>query len=840
MKEMFDVEMLITNHSNTDTIENCVAQINLPEGLSLAPMVGDAQSFSREVGTIEEGGTRSIHWYVRGDQEGSYNLTASLTGTMQPFGEDFSHTYVVDHPLKVYAGSAMKLTFEVPRTTYRGDHYPIKITLTNVSDRTLYNVRHEITNLIQSKVTYYSDGSAEETKYLETGYLGNIGVEEFKPGDKIVIELTTEILFESAVFQYQAERFASTISGIASIMKAAEMITNAGEAAEDLGSFLSDASGAVTKGWISEEGFKSVHSLLDLTDYMEFGSGNAVKPGDNFDLYESLMLLMSCIPVQFYLTDAVVTTLEGSTTEIPYEFVFVKNSSAAPQIPAIGSVSKYLYSCVIAAFGKQDAKLGFLTLKDDITGYDDAISYLKAVQDTIKAFKATDPTGATTFRAWVEPSGASARLSSTEEAFSLTADASDAVYEDGVLTFTGDANIEVTPHTLEGGTLCIQAGDQPVQKFVLDIVEPHTCGSNDWVVEVPPTDKTTGYRAKYCDICGEMLAFEEMTPCGNHQFGEFSLDLAPTEESMGIETRTCTQCGALEYRLVEYAQEIIRDTKQMADSADAAAVAFPLLKEVNSENLRLLTLDGKEATSVTLSVSSATLCLQFASPITQEEHLILEFTDPAEQVQTYELIIVPYLTSVTDLLTDELGTLSADKNHFILKEDITPEVFYQKVAAPSVVVRTSRENNALSVSDCFATGQKLSLEGQDETISLIVPGDCNGDGLISWQDAEIAMSGILSGSITEEQTLATDINMDGMVSVQELAQLAISESGLGEAAPYRVVLSTYRAAGQMTSVNVFSDTPASLESLLSAQNWDSVKLYVLSDTIRYRQELCAN
>ena len=39
LKEMFDVEMLILNNSSTDTIENCVAELILPEGLSLADMV---------------------------------------------------------------------------------------------------------------------------------------------------------------------------------------------------------------------------------------------------------------------------------------------------------------------------------------------------------------------------------------------------------------------------------------------------------------------------------------------------------------------------------------------------------------------------------------------------------------------------------------------------------------------------------------------------------------------------------------------------------------------------------------------------------------------------------
>ena len=68
LKEMFDVEMIILNASQTDTIEQCEAELMVPGGLSLAAMLPDReqQTFRRQVPDIEPGGTHSLHWYLRG------------------------------------------------------------------------------------------------------------------------------------------------------------------------------------------------------------------------------------------------------------------------------------------------------------------------------------------------------------------------------------------------------------------------------------------------------------------------------------------------------------------------------------------------------------------------------------------------------------------------------------------------------------------------------------------------------------------------------------------------------------------------------------------------------
>lgn len=162
LKEMFDVEMLILNNSQTDTLEDLVATLELPDGLSLATMIEEQQTEIQEVGTVEGGGSKSVHWYVRGDTAGSYEIKALLEGMVMPFEEEIYDEFIAQNALQVWAGNALHLDFSFPDAAFYGEDYPVTITLTNVSDITLYNVSHVITGVEQGRVTYYSDGHVEE------------------------------------------------------------------------------------------------------------------------------------------------------------------------------------------------------------------------------------------------------------------------------------------------------------------------------------------------------------------------------------------------------------------------------------------------------------------------------------------------------------------------------------------------------------------------------------------------------------------------------------------------------------------------------------------------------
>ncbi len=247
LKEMFDVEMLVINNSNTDTLEDLTATLNLPDGLSLADMSGEQQTLAQEIGNVDYSSTKSVHWYVRGDKAGSYPIEARLRGKVMPFDEEIDDIFRAENSLQVLAGNALNLNFEFPNAAYYGEDYPITITLTNVSDITLYNVSHMITGIKQGRVTYYSNGTKEQEVYMDTDTIGGDFAKEFKPGDKIVMELSVNILFESKLMEYKLQKLIGIVDGVEQLMDAYKAVSMVVNAAELLDNSVSGCAGALDK-----------------------------------------------------------------------------------------------------------------------------------------------------------------------------------------------------------------------------------------------------------------------------------------------------------------------------------------------------------------------------------------------------------------------------------------------------------------------------------------------------------------------------------------------------------------------------------------------------------------
>ena len=620
LKEMFDVEMLILNNSSTDTIQNCVAELILPEGLSLATMVEGEQSAVQTVDYIEEGGSHSLHWYVRGDTEGSYDITATLSGTMMPFNEDFYYEYKADSPIKVYAGSAMKMTIHIPDTAYNEVKYVVKFELENVSNKVLYGVTHTITGWEQGKITYYSDG--RETvieKYGSGGTVGSKGIDALYPGDKIVLEVGFDILFESSI----KKSLMDTANQAEQLYEAYQAVDTALDLMKALTSFCSSAGssldGIIKAGKVTDaEKLKATNSLLNAINklYGKFESGDsqAIKLANNvqsselyktikscadadgceafiiaetaenilelankiecsingdestekpYNAFDSLRTMISTIPIKYVVDDVLVSTMDGSTTSIPYDIVMTPAESPYMGVENWG---KYIYNWMITAMGKISSPwyAQIFGAPKDVTGYDDAVAYVKQVENQIAAYNVHKESG-TTFHARIEYASAAnarraVRSSGTANGnFLLETDNETATYENGVLTFTGNAILEVTALSGEDGILYIEDDEGNVKTIVIDTVEAHTCHSDTWNVEIAPSVDFDGYRSKCCDICGDTIAIEVLTACSEHSFGDWVVEQEATEESMGIKYRECQNCYSKE---VEYLP-IVKDLYDM-------------------------------------------------------------------------------------------------------------------------------------------------------------------------------------------------------------------------------------------------------------------------------------
>jgi len=207
LKEMFNVELMVINNNYLEPITDCEATLNLPEGLSLADMVEGIQSETIELGEIgcngsEAGNTAKARWYVRGDMEGSYGLTASVTGMIGQV--PFVNTFSSEDLIQVYAGDALELTVYADNHTFMDVDYHMTYKLENVSDKSLYNVSLQIDKTELSHnfhaINIFTGELGVATQTIQTKDLpadGSITFAEVKPGEAIYLDLYCQPLFLS-------------------------------------------------------------------------------------------------------------------------------------------------------------------------------------------------------------------------------------------------------------------------------------------------------------------------------------------------------------------------------------------------------------------------------------------------------------------------------------------------------------------------------------------------------------------------------------------------------------------------------------------------------------------
>jgi PKD repeat protein len=165
LKEFYSVDLTIWNNASEDFfIDNALARITLPEGLSLA----DTDGLSKEIGKIEGGETKVISWIVRGDKSGSYNIAANFTGSLEPIGVPIEIDFETENPLVVEAGNALKLEVVHDLWSPSNDVWTIDYKLTNVSEKPVYDIQFEI-------ITQYAIKCGMSIKEIDIYYIDREG-----------------------------------------------------------------------------------------------------------------------------------------------------------------------------------------------------------------------------------------------------------------------------------------------------------------------------------------------------------------------------------------------------------------------------------------------------------------------------------------------------------------------------------------------------------------------------------------------------------------------------------------------------------------------------------------
>ncbi|MCL2350956.1 MAG: PKD domain-containing protein, partial [Firmicutes bacterium] len=193
LKEFFQVRLDLVNYAPEGIdLADLQASLDIPDGLSLAPLPTHQNSVC-DIGPLSgNGGSASASWILRGDKAGSYPIKAAVSGHWFD-GEPIEKQFETQEPIKVWAGSAMELYVTSDDKAYPGQPYDVDFDLVNVSDITLYNLGFEIyggkitTNITQNDKENVSGIKQDGEKVL---------VKEFKPGDHL--KLTFTMTFNTA------------------------------------------------------------------------------------------------------------------------------------------------------------------------------------------------------------------------------------------------------------------------------------------------------------------------------------------------------------------------------------------------------------------------------------------------------------------------------------------------------------------------------------------------------------------------------------------------------------------------------------------------------------------
>lgn len=116
LKEFFNVKLHILNHSGSEfsMLDNLVT-LNLPGGLSIVDTEGTQGSAAVEIPEIQGGTQTTVNWILRGDEVGSYLLSADYSGILSDFNAPMTAKFEAEEPIEVYGLSGMKLTMHVAK-----------------------------------------------------------------------------------------------------------------------------------------------------------------------------------------------------------------------------------------------------------------------------------------------------------------------------------------------------------------------------------------------------------------------------------------------------------------------------------------------------------------------------------------------------------------------------------------------------------------------------------------------------------------------------------------------------------------------------------------------------
>ncbi len=389
-------------------------------------------------------------------------------------GEEFDYTFRSKNDLPVYAGNALNMTVEVPRYSFYGETYPITIKIKNVSNTPVYDLEHRITRFEQGVYTTYREKNGStytdhKTLQLDGGNTYPIGTLE--PGETVTIILEVTDLWKSMLQQNV-----------------------------ELAKMMADYGALVTS----------------------FGANPYLKAANLFCSVISSVL--SEVNVANVLKNVTCTTLEGSTTEVPFEVIITDIPDSLKEKYSSDFFRAITKSTALGLLGEDVPALYIGDIIETYRSDDDPDQKASSMMSTTAAMLqipmmgdcftlASDayyivktPEANTTTTVYIEPANISRSLfRSQQPPFTLTVESGEYVEEDGKLIITGNAVLKLHVNS-ENAQAIIHAerSDGETMEYPVASVPEHTCSSKHMLMS-PPTDELRAVQVEICEICGKTL-----------------------------------------------------------------------------------------------------------------------------------------------------------------------------------------------------------------------------------------------------------------------------------------------------------------------------------------------
>ena len=488
LKEFYDVQLLVFNKGG-GAVKDCKAALNIPDGLTLVE-----SEQVQKIGDLTGAVAKTAHWYLRGDREDEYELSAVFEGSKNGDPDDkIKMTFKAKDKFHVYTSGAVHMNIVLPKYSYYDHDYVIKINLTNISDKPIYDLDCVVDRKYQlsKAVITATDDSMNiktETKYDTIYLMGRyaddqkLRMGELQPDETVTLEFTVKDIWRSVYEQY--------ISSVAFDENKDKMLRGLINAKNNL-LRIREISNTFAKHF-SE--LPTEHILKCIEVGFE-GSQAPVSYSVDIDTETNAPAERTYAVSTEYATDRlreIFNGLPGAETDLEQlRKDFIVNMCNKDEEPASNAVIEY--------YNKKSAN-GSQDVSDLIVGEDgDAERYFNKFGGSAKV--------SLTIYTHGEEENVNIPVTLKGNAVELTDVYGNTAGEDGKLEVPeGDDIIRVrVPKTFESGELIFEFEDGTKEIQKVKRAESHQCVSTGRfeVVQIPDGNEP-GLAIRVCDICGEI------------------------------------------------------------------------------------------------------------------------------------------------------------------------------------------------------------------------------------------------------------------------------------------------------------------------------------------------